>query len=109
MSCFNKHLPRFPRFRERVMQLRLRCGKASHCHDALNTNPRQSGKPLRLRKKLGRIESALGFLSGEPELSERFHDSTPGDPVLGDRDCEPCTVERMQQHEMVERLHLVAL
>jgi hypothetical protein len=91
------------------MQLAFRCGKASHCHNAPDTNSRQRGKPLRLRKKLGRIESALGFLSREPELSERFHSPTACQSVLGHRSREPFTVERMQQHEMIERLHLVPL
>src|SRR5688500_3264833 len=91
------------------MKLLFRRGKASHCHHAPNPNTRQSGQSLRLRQQLRGAEASLGLFSGETELDQDIHSPSPRDSIFADCVRNPRTVERMHQHEVVERFHLVAL
>src|SRR6266704_1397819 len=109
MSGLHQCSTRFASLRECAMKLRFRRGKASYCHHSTNSDPRERDESLSLGQKIGESVAALGRLSRKIQLDQHIDRSTAVEPERAYGVGQPRTIERVQQHELLQRLHFIPL
>jgi len=109
MPGLDQSLPGVARLPKCAVQRAFRCSKASHCHHTANANPRQQCQPLGFRQQLRLSEAAFRILAREIQLDQCIDCPSTLDAECTYRIRQPGAVERMQEDEPLQRLHLVPL